>query len=175
MTAVTGDGDAPLTFAAYALRIGKSRPYVSKLVADGRITARALTDERKIIPHLADEDIARGADPARSRAAATLPTSDDATYARQKARKAAADAETAEIELKRLKGELIPRAHVAQVLGPWIRELRDSVLGTPRDTVLDPVQAADCEAELAKVLTLFSGRLAQLSMENTNDGGAAAA
>lgn len=178
MTAVTAYDDAPLTFAAYATRIGKSRPYVSKLVADGRITGRALTEERKIIPHLADEDIARGADPARSRAGAalaTLPTSDDATYAHQRARKAAADAETAEIELQRLKGELIPRAQVAQVLGPWIRELRDSVLGAPRDTVLDPVQAADCEAELAKVLTHFSGRLAQLSMETTNDGGAAAA
>lgn len=175
MTAVTGDADAPLTFAAYATRIGKSRPYVSKLVAEGRITGRALTEDRKIIPHLADEDIARGADPARSRAVATLPTSDDATYAHQRARKAAADAETAEIELQRLKGELIPRSQVAQALGPWVRELRDSILGAPRDTVLDPVQAADCEAELVKVLTHFSGRLAQLSMEITNDGGAAAA
>jgi hypothetical protein len=175
MTVVTGDGDAPMTFAAYAVRIGKSRPYVSKLVADGRITGRALTDERKIIPHLADEDIARGADPARSRAPAALPASDDATYAKHRARKAQADAETAEIELRQLKGELIPRAQVAQALGPWVRELRDSILGAPRDTVLDPVQAADCEAELVKVLTLFSGRLAQLSMENTNDGGAAAA
>jgi hypothetical protein len=175
MTTVTGDGDAPLTFAAYAERIGKSRPYVSKLVAEGKISARALTDDRKIIPSLADEDRARTADPARSRAAATLPATDDATYAHQRARKAAADAETAEIELQRLKGELIPRAQVAQVLGPWVRELRDSVLGAPRDTVLDPVQVADCEAELVKVLTLFSARLAQLSMETTNDGGAAAA
>lgn len=175
MTAVTGDSDAPLTFAAYAERIGKSRPYVSKLVAEGKISARALTDDRKIIPSIADEDRARTADPARSRSVSALPATDDATYAHQRARKAAADAETAEIELKRLKGELIPRAGVTQTLGPWVRELRDSILGAPRDTVLDPVQAADCEAKLAKVLTLFSGRLAQLSMETTTDGGAAAA
>lgn len=174
MTAVTGDGDAPLTFAAYAARIGKSRPYVSKLVAEGRISARALTDDRKIIPTLADEDIARAADPARSKAPAALPASDDATYAHHRARKAKADAETAEIELRRLKGELIQRAAVAQVLGPWVRELRDSILGVPRDTVLDPVQSADCEAALINVLTQFSDRLARFITETAHDGGAAA-
>lgn len=172
MTAVTDGDDQPLTFAAYAERIGKSRPYVSKLVAQGRITARAMTADRKIIPALADEDIARGADPARS-AAPVLPVADDATYARQRARKAAADAETAEIELQVLKGDLIRRSIVSQTIAPWIRELRDNILGVPRDTVLDPVQAADCEAALARALAEFSARLA--AMETTSDGGAAAA
>lgn len=170
---MAGD-DEPLTFTAFAKRIGKSQPYVSKLVSEGRISSRALTAERKIIPSLADEDIARGADPARG-SVAVLPMADDATYARQKARKAAADAETAEIELEILKGKYIARAQVAQFLGPWIREARDGLLGVPRDTVMDPVQAADCEAELVKVLTILSERLARLSMETANDGAGATA
>jgi hypothetical protein len=177
MSAVTGEAE-PLSFADYARRIGKSRPYVSKLVAEGRITGRSMTPDRKIIPHLADEDVARGADPSR-RAPGAAPldilAGDDATYARQRTRKAAADAETAEIELRKLKGALIDRTLVSQTLGPWIRELRDGILGAPRDTVLDPVQAADCEAELAKVLSAFSARLATMNSETLTDGGAAAA
>lgn len=172
MTGVTGDD--PLTFTAYAERIGKSRPYVSKLVTLGRISARSLTPDRKIIPSLADEDIARGADPARG-AIVALPMADDATYAHQRARKAAADAETAEIELSRLKGELIPRSQVQQTLGPWLRELRDTILSVPRDTVLDPVQAADCETALTKALAAFSSRLGAFTAESATDGGSPAA
>lgn len=168
MTDVTGD-DAPMTFQAYAERIGKSRPYVSKLVAEGRITARALTADRKIIPSMADADRAAMADPARATKA--LPLTDDGTYARQKARKAAADAETAEIQLRQLKGELISRTSVVQTIGPWIRQLRDDILGVPRDVVLDPVNAADCEAELASVLTAFATKLANFSAEVPPHGG----
>jgi hypothetical protein len=175
MTAVTeGDGpEEPETFGAFAARIGKSRPYVSKLKANGVITARALTPDGKLIPRLALEDIEANTLRGTRHAAAPAEAS-DATYARQRARKTAAEAERAEIELRARKGELVERATIAATLGPWIRELRDSIQAAPRDTVLDPVQAADCEAALAAALTHFSGRLAGLAMETPTDGAAAA-
>lgn len=174
MTVVTEGDEAPeeaLTFAAFAVRIGKSRPYVSKLVADGRITAQALTPDRKIIPSVAEADMA--ANLTSGRAPGALPVSDDTTYAKQRARKTAADAELAEIDLRVRKGELIERSLVSSALAPAVRELRDALLGVPRDKVLDPVEADACEAELANVLDAFSSKLARLAQEKS-DGGAAA-
>jgi hypothetical protein len=174
MTAVTdGDGlDQPETFAAFALRIGKSRPYVSKLKAEGRIGARCFDEHGRIIPRLALEDMAAHADPARS--TRQVSEASDATYARQRARKTAADAERAEIELKARKGELLDRGLITTTLGPWIRELRDNIRAVPRDTVLDPVQAADCEARIEAAFADFSGRLAGY-VETATHGGAGAA
>jgi hypothetical protein len=174
MTAVTGDPDGlsePETFAAFADRIGKSRPYVSKLKAEGKIGARCFAADGRIIPRLALEDMAANADPARRKAPAITTEGADATFARQRARKTAAEAERAEIELRARKGDLVERAIVAGTLAPWVRELRDGILGVPRDTVLDPVQAADCESALAKVLTDFSAKLTSLATETTPDGG----
>jgi hypothetical protein len=158
MTDVT---DAPETFVAFAARLGKSRPYVSKLVATGIITSEALTQDRLIVPSMALRDIDAARDPAR-RAAPPSAHHDlgEATYARQRARKTAAEAERAEIELRARKGELIEREAIAATLAPAIRELRDSLRAAPRDTVLDPVQAADCEAAIDAVLTEFAARYA---------------
>lgn len=167
MTAVTAGDDAALTFAAYAERIGKSRPYVSKLVAQGRITVRAMTPDRKIIPALADEDIARGADPART-ASIALPLGDEATYAHQRARKAAADAETAEIELARLKGDLIPRALVVETWSPRVRELRDGAFAILLDMEPEPVRRALLEDAFRGLFEGFAARLT----ETPTDGGA---
>jgi hypothetical protein len=172
MTAVTPPGDEGLTFAAFAQVIGKSRPYVSKLVAQGVITARSLTADRRIIADRAQEDIAANADPARTRHLAPSQDS-DVTYARQRARKTAAEAERAEIELQARKGELVERSIIATTLSPQVRELRDAILAAPRDTVLDPVQAADCEAALVAALTQFCGRLSAVS-ETVDHGGASA-
>lgn len=173
MTAVTqGDApDQPETMAAFAVRIGKSRPYVSKLKAQGVITGRAFDAEGRIIPRLALADIAANTlTPARPHQAEVS----DATYARQRARKTAADAERAEVELQARKGELLDRAIIAPTLSPWVRELRDDVLAAPRDTILDPVQAADCEARLAAVFAQFTARLMAF-VETPNHGGAGAA
>lgn len=179
MTAVTeaGDGlDEPETFAAFAVRIGKSRPYVSKLKAEGRIGARCFTPDGKIIPRLALEDMAAHADPARTtRGTAAVAEASDATYARQRARKTAAEAERAELELKARKGELIERVAIAATLRPWVRELRDAIMAAPRDTVMDPVQAADCEAALTTCLAEFLERLASIESETPSHGGAGAA
>lgn len=175
MTAVTGDGDdldTPVTFQAFAERIGKSRPYVSKLKANGVLSARCFDAEGKIIPRLALADIEENRDPSRGRGGAPAAEASDATYARQRARKTAAEAERAELELRARKGELIERSQIAPALSGWVRELRDAILSAPRDVVLDPVQASDCEAALSTALARFSEKLAALA-ENT-DGGASA-
>lgn len=151
MTEVTEPGDgAGLTFEAFARQIGKSRPYVSKLVAAGRIRPPALTADRKIIADLAKEQIAEGADPARGPAGVVAEK--DGTYAKQRARKTAADAELAELDLAKRRGELIERSAVAEALSPLLRKLRDDLVGVPRDIVIDPEQAACCEEAIAAVL-----------------------
>lgn len=172
MTDVTGDDDAPLTFAAYAKRRGCSRPLISKRVVEGIIHGPALTADRKIIPSIADAQLAEAADPAQ--ASARLPASDDSSYARQRARKTAAEAELAEIALRTRKGQLVERTQIAAVLSPRLRELRDAILATPRDTVADEADAAACEEALRKQLEEFSTRLARLAMEHSDDGGAGA-
>lgn len=167
MTAVTegddGATDAGLTFAAFAAVIGKSRPYVSKLVAEGRIRPPALTAERKIIAHLAEQQIAETADPMRG---ASVRVVDSASVAGSKARRAAADAERAEIEVRRARteeqvrrGELLERAAVAAAIGPLLRDLRDQVLSTPREHVLDPAQAAACEEAMRGQFQRLSDRI----------------
>ena len=68
----------------------------------------------------------------------------------------------------------MPRTPLAATWAPHIRQLRDELLAAPRDTVLDPVQAADCEGRIAAALEAFSARLGQAAME-TDDGGDGAA
>lgn len=175
MTGVTGDtdDDAPVTFGVFAQRIGRSRPYVSKLKAEGKLTARCFAPDGRIIPRLALEDIAAAADPARGARGIPADSSSEGTYARQRARKTAAEAERAEVELKARKGELVERQIIASTLAPWVRELRDAILAVPRDTVPDPVHAADAEAALSRTLESFTGRVMVLA-ETPNDGGAGA-
>lgn len=169
MTDVTGAGDGPpaggMTFQAFADLIGKSRPYISKLVGEGRIRPPALTADRKIIPDLAQRQIAESSDPLRPSAAARG-DGDTPTVAAMKARRAAADAERAEIETRRAAaeerirhGELLERAIVTATLGPLLRELRDQSLAVPREHVLDPAQAAACEEALRVVFLRASDRI----------------
>lgn len=165
MTDVTegDDGSAGVTFTAFATMIGKSRPYVSKLVAEGRIRAPALTPERLILPDLARQQIAEGADPARARIPSGAET--ESTYARERARKTQADADRAQLELAARRGELVERRLVAETLEPLLRRLRDDVMTVPRDHVLDPVQAQQCEDALAAALE-------RASLEILSHGGA---
>jgi phage terminase Nu1 subunit (DNA packaging protein) len=155
MTVVTvgDDGGQPsgVTFAAFAALIGKSRPYVSKLVALGRIREPALTADRKIIPDLARQQIAEMADPARAKAGQATGDA-DGTYASNRARLAAAQAERAEMEVQERRGELLPRGAIVETFGPLLRKLRDDILNVPRDVLADPDQADQCETALAAVL-----------------------
>jgi hypothetical protein len=163
---VGDDGDEPsaVTFTAFAVLIGKSRPYVSKLVAQGRIRPPALTDKKKIIPGLAQQQIAEMADPARGKGGAA-PVDASGSYASNKARLAAAQAERAELDLLERRGELIQRAMVGDVIGGALRKLRDDLVAVPRDIVLDPGQAAQCEEAITAALE-------RASVEILNHGGA---
>jgi hypothetical protein len=168
-----------LNFAAYAERIGRSRPYVSKLVAEGRIHGAALVPnpkragDRLIVAAIADQQMAESADPARSRrGAAAEALGTDASYAKERTRLTAAQAEKAELELRARRSELLERAVVVETLAPQLRQLRDDILAVPRDHVLDPVQAAACEAALNETLARFSDRLARLAGEAESDDGA---
>jgi len=161
MTVVTGDGDTPeeaLTFEAFARVIGKSRPYVSALVKNGRIRPPALTPERKILASLAQQQIADGADPARGPGGLGA-TGGEGTYATQKARLTAAQAEQAELALRERRGELVDRAAVADVFGPLLRKLRDDLVGIPRDIVSDPEEADRCEEAITAALEGVSAEI----------------
>ena len=167
-----------MTFGAYAQHIKRSRPYVSKLVADGRIHDDALVPnpnrqgDRLIVAAIADLQLAAGADPARGRRGADVVLGADASYAKERTRKTRAEADRAEMELRARKGELLERAVVVDTLAPQLRQLRDDILAVPRDHVLDPVQAAACEAALSETLARFSDRLARLAGEAEQDDGA---
>lgn len=89
---------------------------------------------------------------------------DDAGLQVVRARKMTADAERAELELRHRRGELVDRAIVVATLGPWIRELRDELLGIPREAILDPVLASDCEDRISSALLQFSERLAAMAI-----------
>lgn len=169
MTVVTAGDAAPddgagVTFEAFARIIGKSRPYVSKLVKDGRIHGEALTADRKIIPAIAQQQIAETADPGRG-ARGSAAGEHTGSYATGRARKVAAEAERAELDLLERRGELIPRSVIAEALSPALRKLRDDLIGIPRDIVADPDQAEQCEAAIAAALE-------RTATEILNHGGA---
>ena len=92
-----------------------------------------------------------------------LPVSDESGLAAERLRKMAADAELAEIAVRRQRGELLDRGAVASVLGPLLRRLRDDLVALPRDIILDPVQAQECEDAIA-------AKLEVVSMEIMNHG-----
>lgn len=161
MTLVTGDAGAPedaLTFEAFARVIGKSRPYVSKLVAQGRIRPPALTPERKILPAQAQEQIAEGADPARS-GGSTSRDDGDATYAANRARKTLADAAKAELDLAERRGQLVERSAISATLAPLFRRLRDELVMVPQQVISDAEVASRCEEALSTALEKFSSEI----------------
>jgi DNA-binding MurR/RpiR family transcriptional regulator len=83
-------------------------------------------------------------------------------------RKLAAEAEQAELDLAKRRGELVERAAVAEALSPLLRKLRDDLLTLPRDHIADPGLSAQLEDAIA-------GLLERTSVEILTNGGAAAA
>jgi hypothetical protein len=143
MTDVTPPDDAPLSFADYARRRGCSRPLISKKVADGTIHGPALTADRRIIPSIADAQLAAARDPSQS--ALTLPAAgeDAVNYARERARREAALAERAEIELRQRKGELLDRAATLRAVEDAVRAMRDRILTIPHDIAGELARLSD--------------------------------
>jgi len=154
MTTVTADDDKPLTFQAYAIRIGKSRPYISKLVGNGTIHGDALTDDRLIRPALADQQLADAADPGRRRSTAGT-VSTETTYTRERTALVAAQRERQETENRQRRGELIERRAVAAVIPPAARRLRDAILQQVRDRVSSDTERAALLADIAAATETF--------------------
>lgn len=155
MTDVTPTDDAPLTFAAYAIRIGKSRPYVSKLKAQGILHGPAFTATGQLIPAIADAQIAAARDPAR--AANGAPAQADSAFATERTRKLTADRELAELDLAIRRGRYLDRATAAPAIAGFFRAIRDGVVlairehpDRPEDAVTDFFAAK--ATELANVL-----------------------
>ena len=144
MAVMDGD-DAPagLTFTAYAARIGRSQPYVSKLVRDGVIHGEALTGagrDRRILPELADAQ--RAAASVRPPADAPTAPNQAGTLNAERTRLITAQANRAELETQARRGELIPRTALAEALPPLARRYADRIRQLIRDTVLDDVERA---------------------------------
>lgn len=160
MTDVTGSDDTPLSFQGYADRIGKSRPYISKKVGDRTIHGPALTTDRKIIPSIADAQLAEAADPSRTtngQPAEPSPTHSPA-YGSARTRKIEADAQAAELDLQIRRGSYIERRTAGPAVAGFFRELRDAIILAIReqpDRAEDAVTAvfADKAAKLPHVLT----------------------
>ncbi len=160
MTDVTppDDADVPLTFTDFAVRIGKSRPYVSSLVAKGVIQAPALTEQRLIIPSLAEAQIAASA--TRPKLSTTEPaTSGTLNAERLRLVREQADRQTMENKVRR--GELIARSSLSSILPPLSRRFTERVSQLVRDTITDDVEraalidliATDTETFIAEALT----------------------
>jgi hypothetical protein len=141
-----------MTITDLAAHVGVHKSTVSRQVAaaglrgaDGKVDVDAYQALRE-----------GGLDPALQTAGAAAAAPDDVGVPAQRARKMAADAEMAELELARMRGELVPRALVAEVLGPLLTKLRDDLVGIPGDVLDDPGLAAKCSAAIAEKLRRVS-------------------
>lgn len=92
-------------------------------------------------------DTSRGAD------------ADGAGARAERSRLLRAQAERAELDLAARRGELVEKAAISATLGPLIRELRDTIIGIPRDVVRDESDARACEEAIVAALQGFSDQL----------------
>jgi len=171
MSVLTADDDAaPLTFAAYAERIGTSRPYVSALVKAGKIHGEALVAGRKansrlIVPAIADAQRA-AASPGDGRSRPdTAAASSSSTLAREREGLIAAQRLRAEMDNAHRRGELIERSVIAATLLPAGRRLVDRHKQALRDAIARRLALHEAEAAMDRATTEFI-------VEITADGGA---
>ncbi len=159
MTDETPPDDTPLTFAAYATRIGKSRPYVSSLKAKGILHGPAFTADNKIIPSIADAQRAEAAHPGRGRNGApaddALPTTATGAYARERTALIAAQRERAEMENLARRAELLPRTAIAAVIPPAARRYRDTIAQAVRDRISSDTERAALAGAIADATEQF--------------------
>jgi hypothetical protein len=156
MTSGTDQSEAPETFQAFANRIKKSRPYISKKVGDGTIHGEALTDDRLIRPAIALAQLADAADPGRRRTGGqNQPDAATATYARERTALVSAQRQRQEMDNQVRRGELIERRAVAAVIPPAARRFRDTILQQVRDRVASDTERAALLADIATATESF--------------------
>lgn len=135
----------PITLTAYAERRGVSVKAVSKAIAAGRLVASVTRDARGA-PKIADPDLADRewtantrpsvADQAPSRAAPAPPVTspirrDVPDYNESRARREAALADMAELEVAERRGELVPVAEARADVIARFTLVRTRLLGVP--------------------------------------------
>lgn len=169
-TVTPPDDETPLTFVAYARRIGTSRPYVSKLVGDGVIHGPALVPgkargSRLIIPSIADQQRADASPHDGRSASADIPAAFSSTLAREREGLIAAQRLRAEMDNAQRRGELIERSTIAATLLPAGRRLVELHKQALRDAIARRLAPHEAEAEMDKATLTFI-------QEITADGGA---
>lgn len=164
---------APVTIskAQFARRRGCTDGYISKLIRTGKLRPPAVTPDGRIDIEAADAMLGQ---PAQQ----PMPTStiDDSpvsppepteeisplSYAANRARREAANAKIAELELGELNGELVRRDVIGKEIADEIGGLRDALLMIPREIAGQCAMLAD-ERAIEAVMTLalkrvFSGK-----------------
>ena len=161
-----------LTITQIAARVGVHKSTVSRQArAHGLVGADNLVD-------LAEYESLRagGLDPLLQTTgrAAAQPRGDSAEpsdLVAERTRKMAADAEAAEIALRRMKAELLDRGAVVAAVEDYGRRLRDRVLAIPRAKANDCAMAGD-EIAIEGILTMaLRSAFEETRLELLNDGG----
>jgi hypothetical protein len=155
LTELPGNPQPVVTQAEFARIRGVTRQAISKMVRAGTLAGDAVTDDGRI--DVAAATLQLGPPPDRPRRTRDRPdkSSDDPAYAESRARREAANAELAEIELAEARGELIDKTAAAHALERQVRRLRDRILIVAIDAAPSLARAADetaCESILRLAL-----------------------
>jgi hypothetical protein len=119
----------------FARLIHVTRQAVSKMVRDGRLSAGAVTESSQIVVTEALRQLGR-APPSTTTAPPPdaplgLQPTEDGEYAASRARREAANAQLAELDLAKARGELVDRVGAEQAYRSQVRRLRDRILAVP--------------------------------------------
>lgn len=122
---------------AYAAIRGCTPAYISKLIKQGKLRAPALTPEGRIDVSAANAMLGAPMpqlQPLTSYPARDADPGDDAeAYAASRAKREAANAEKAELELAELRARLVDKAEVDREVADLVSGLRDAILMVPRE------------------------------------------
>jgi phage terminase Nu1 subunit (DNA packaging protein) len=156
MTAET-DAETPLGTVAYAKHYGCTHGHISALKKRGVIHGPALTRDGRILPSIADAQIAswKATGKGAGTANADLPESSSNTYARERTALVSAQRQRQEMDNQVRRGELIERRAVAAVIPPAARRFRDAILQQVRDRIASDTERAALLADIAAATESF--------------------
>jgi hypothetical protein len=124
------------TQAGFARRMGMTRQAVSKAVAEGRIAGNAIAADGQIVVALAAQQLGRpllGPAPEVDSDGGRKAAAEDPLYAESRARREAANAALAEMELQTRRGQLLERATAGPMIAGFFRSVRDGAIMAVRE------------------------------------------
>jgi hypothetical protein len=160
------------SLSEYARHIGAAPSYVTKLKAQGRLVMRDESGRQVVDFELSDRLIRNTADlgrarnganaaPGRPPSAPLAPVADggrvDAIFRQAQAQERAFNAKMAELEYRKMAGELVPIDEVRGEVARLATALRESIMQLPAR--LGPVVAAESDA--AKCIAAIEAELRQ--------------